>query len=232
MRGLPLGEQRTDKPDISIARQVCGQILTWFGIVGGALTLANHLSNFITLADWMHSLASDFSEITYGFWNCLAKLLGFSIPRSLSPLLSFIFFCTGITVGTKLNTKPNETKDALCGTSMASMFMEVMYSILLAVFFVAYSSASDHRNVWILLFAILFSASLINVVFWRVSSILSRKRTLNGYLEVMKLLVVIGCINVLLTINVAVIRKRIRRVGGIARNLLCHATHARYLRPI
>src|SRR5215471_11207203 len=110
MRGGAMGQRSTDKPRIPLARELCGQIIVWIGIVGGALTLVNHWGNFITLADWMHSPASHFSEIMYSFWNSLAKLLGFSIPRSLSPLLSFNFSYIGITVGTKLNTKSNETK--------------------------------------------------------------------------------------------------------------------------
>jgi hypothetical protein len=35
-------EQNAKKPDITVARELRGQILVWFGIVGGAMTIANH----------------------------------------------------------------------------------------------------------------------------------------------------------------------------------------------
>src|SRR5262249_6838821 len=71
----------------------------------------------------------------------------------------------------------------------------------LAIFLAVYSGASDQSNLWIFLFVIIFTASLINVVYWRARSIISQMRTSNGYLDLMTLLVAIGCINVSLTIN-------------------------------
>ena len=175
-------------------KQIPGQMLVWFGIVGGALTVVNNWSNFITLADWTHWLVIHFSEIMYRFWNDLANLLGYSVSRGLSLLLSFIFFYICITVGTKLNAKQNDSEGELCNATVASMFMEIMYLIILAIFLEVYSGASDQSNLWIFLFVIIFTASLINVVYWRARSIISQMRTSNGYLNLMTLLVAIGCI--------------------------------------
>ncbi len=75
------------------------EVLTWFGIVGGALTIVNHWTNFITLADWMHWVVSHFAELTLKFWLELGALFHLEIPKGISGLLSMIAFYLSIALG-------------------------------------------------------------------------------------------------------------------------------------
>jgi len=86
--------QRTS--EISLAREMRGQIFAWIGIVGGALTIVNHWSNFITLADWMHWLVGNFSKMLHEFWQLL---IGFPISTELSGSLTFLAFFASLSVG-------------------------------------------------------------------------------------------------------------------------------------
>jgi TIR domain len=44
------------------------EVLTWIGIVGGALTLFTNLSSVLKLADWARMLVEHWQEWTYAFW--------------------------------------------------------------------------------------------------------------------------------------------------------------------
>jgi hypothetical protein len=45
------------------------QALTWFGIIGGAVTLFSNLNGVLNLADWARWLTSHWHELTTGFWT-------------------------------------------------------------------------------------------------------------------------------------------------------------------
>lgn len=79
-----------------MVREIRGQFLVWFGIVGGAMTIANHLSDFVTVADWMHWLVGNFSEMLYEFWRLL---IGVPISKELASSLNFLVFFTSLSVG-------------------------------------------------------------------------------------------------------------------------------------
>jgi len=44
------------------------ELLTWFGIIGGALTLFTNLNAVLKLADWARDLAKGWKEWTHAFW--------------------------------------------------------------------------------------------------------------------------------------------------------------------
>src|SRR5947209_17941853 len=44
------------------------QILTWSGIVGGAITIFGNLREFLNLADWARWLVTHWSELTHAIW--------------------------------------------------------------------------------------------------------------------------------------------------------------------
>lgn len=77
-------------------KEIRGQFLAWFGIVGGAMTVANHLSDFVTVADWMHWLVGNFSAMLYEFWRLL---IGIPISKELASSLNFLVFFTSLSIG-------------------------------------------------------------------------------------------------------------------------------------
>jgi hypothetical protein len=81
-------------------KEIRGQLFTWFGIVGGALTIVNHWSNFITLADWMHVLVQHWAEWLHGFWNLIGSIFGIRVSRQVASGLSITGFFLFITIGT------------------------------------------------------------------------------------------------------------------------------------
>ncbi len=92
-------EQDTDRAGISLAREIRGQIFVWVGIVGGALTIVNHWSNFLSLADWTRWLANNWGSLTHEFWSFIGNSLGIHISRSASYVLSFMSFYISLSFG-------------------------------------------------------------------------------------------------------------------------------------
>jgi hypothetical protein len=127
-------EQGAGKPAISVAREMRGQIFVWFGIVGGALTIVNHWSNFVTLADWMHWLVEHWTFMLNTVWNWLLSLLGIKFSKELASLLSLLVFYSGLTAGTVLlsDNKKNPIPD-LKALGISFLFVPIFLVIILSL---------------------------------------------------------------------------------------------------
>jgi hypothetical protein len=68
------------------------ELLTWFGIVGGALTLFGNLGTVLKLADWARLLVQNWREWTHAFWVWVFGWLGIHLPPYWTPVLSFLLF--------------------------------------------------------------------------------------------------------------------------------------------
>ena len=68
------------------------ELLTWVGIVGGALTLFTNLGAVLKLADWARVLVDHWREWTHAFWVWAFGWLGIHLPWRLAPVLSFLLF--------------------------------------------------------------------------------------------------------------------------------------------
>jgi hypothetical protein len=68
------------------------EVLTWIGIVGGALTLFTNLSAVLKLADWARLLVQSWKEWTHAFWLWAFGWLGIHLAPELTPILSFLLF--------------------------------------------------------------------------------------------------------------------------------------------
>jgi hypothetical protein len=75
------------------------ELLTWFGIVGGALTLFTNFSSFLKLADWARLLVQHWKEWTNAFWVWAFGWLGIHLPPEWTPVLSFLLFAALLTIG-------------------------------------------------------------------------------------------------------------------------------------
>jgi hypothetical protein len=81
------------------------EILTWVGIVGGALTLFGNLDAVLKLADWARLLVQNWKEWTHAFWLWAFGWLGIHLPPEYTPVLSFLLFGSLLTIGQAVQFK-------------------------------------------------------------------------------------------------------------------------------
>jgi hypothetical protein len=75
------------------------ELLTWVGIVGGALTLFTNLGAVLKLADWARVLVEHWREWTHAFWVWAFGWVGIHVPLEWTPVLSFLLFGSLLTIG-------------------------------------------------------------------------------------------------------------------------------------
>jgi hypothetical protein len=75
------------------------ELLTWLGIVGGALTLFGNLDAVLKLADWAGVLVQHWKEWTHAFWVWAFGWLGIHLPPYWTPVLSFLLFGVLLAIG-------------------------------------------------------------------------------------------------------------------------------------
>ncbi len=85
--------------------------LTWFGIIGGAITLFTSLKGLVTLADWARLLVEHWTEWTHAIWSWVASFLKIELPAEWSPVLTFLLFVTSTIFGTSLASKQSSMLD-------------------------------------------------------------------------------------------------------------------------
>ena len=67
------------------------EVLTWWGIIGGAVTLFTALSAVLKLADWARLLVQGWKEWTHAFWLWAFAWLGIHLAPEWTPVLSFVW---------------------------------------------------------------------------------------------------------------------------------------------
>jgi hypothetical protein len=85
------------------------EILTWFGRVGGALTLFGSLDAVLKLADWARLLVQNWKEWTHGFWLWAFRWLGIHLPPEWTLVLSFLLFGSLLTIGQAVRSPKAKT---------------------------------------------------------------------------------------------------------------------------
>ena len=75
------------------------EVLTWIGIVGGALTLFTNLGAVLKLADWARVLVQHWKEWTHAFWVWVFSWLEIHLSLFWSAVLSFMLFWSLLTIG-------------------------------------------------------------------------------------------------------------------------------------
>jgi hypothetical protein len=98
------GGQSGDRPGISVARKIRGQIFVWTGIIGGALTIASQWSQFVKLAGWMHRFAEYWRLILNKFWFVIGFPFDVTIENDVALTLSLYVFLVLLSAGTIINT--------------------------------------------------------------------------------------------------------------------------------
>jgi TIR domain len=75
------------------------ELLTWWGIIGGAITLFVAISTTLKLADWARVLVEHWKEWTHAFWVWAFGWLGIHLPPGSPPILSFLLFGSLLAIG-------------------------------------------------------------------------------------------------------------------------------------
>lgn len=77
-------------------------ILTWLGIVGGAITLFNSVSGLVELAKWVRLLLDNWIFLTHAFWSAVFQVFNLRVPNLWVHPLTFIGFMLTTIVGSRL----------------------------------------------------------------------------------------------------------------------------------
>jgi len=75
------------------------ELLTWWGIIGGALTLFTAISATLKLADWVRILVHHWKEWTHAFWVWVFGWLEIHVEPEWTPVLSFLLFGSLLIIG-------------------------------------------------------------------------------------------------------------------------------------
>lgn len=122
---LPFGEMHTgdigeapqcvvnylSKPQVSqpahrlALKSLRARFLTWCGIAGGALTLFTNLGSVLALADWARAIILHWRVWTHAVWFWLLAWIGMSVPREITPALTFVAFTIMLAAGANLSSK-------------------------------------------------------------------------------------------------------------------------------
>jgi hypothetical protein len=115
-------------------KDIRGQVLVWFGIVGTTLTIISQASKFITLSNWTASVAQRWTTILHNFWNTISTFLGKEGALGISALLFLASLAFGlILVEHRLNANIRKFYLAI----LIVLFIPISFAIATIVYFVA-----------------------------------------------------------------------------------------------
>jgi hypothetical protein len=78
------------------------QVLTWFGVIGGAITVFSGLRGVLDLAAWANWIVSHWQAWTQMLWQWLFTLLQIGLPPYWAPLLTFSSFAIMVAIGQRV----------------------------------------------------------------------------------------------------------------------------------
>jgi hypothetical protein len=113
------------------------EILTWIGIVGGALTLFGMLDAVLKLAPWARLLVENWKEWTHTFWLWAFGWLGIHLSLQWPPVLSFLLFWSLLIIGqavkSKIATTDQTSVDEYNGKSFRLMSWRTLLFVICLV---------------------------------------------------------------------------------------------------
>jgi hypothetical protein len=86
-------------PWASLTKGFKWELLSWWGIIGGAITLFVAISTTLKLADWTRVLVQHWKEWTHAFWVWAFDWLGIHLPPYWAPVLTFLSFGSFLIIG-------------------------------------------------------------------------------------------------------------------------------------
>jgi TIR domain len=77
------------------------QVLTWIGIVGGAITIFTHLREVLWLAEWAKLLVANWQSLTVAFWQFWLGWIGIRLSATAALGLSLATFTIAVAIGAR-----------------------------------------------------------------------------------------------------------------------------------
>lgn len=173
-------------------------VLTWFGIVGGALTIVNHWTNFITLSDWAHWLVGHFSLLMHQFWEQVGAIFRIRISKETSSWLTLLLFYFSMSYSSLLSV-PNrlEFLQAIRGFwtyLLTIIIVSIMISCMFAYHMSTLWQAATTLAIIVLSFELLFN------VYLRERQIILRKAEVGFATESLNVFLTLAIYSLLLAI--------------------------------
>jgi len=111
------------------------ELLTWWGIIGGAITLFTAISATLKLADWARVLVQSWKQWTHAFWVWAFGWLGIHLPPVLTPLLSFLSFGSLLAIGQAIQFRRTRKTQPLVDKYQGKSFHLISWRPILYVVF-------------------------------------------------------------------------------------------------
>jgi hypothetical protein len=137
----------------TVTRTIRLQVLTWTGIIGGAVTIFSSLRGLFNLADWAHWIVSHWHEWTQAFWASALSWIGLHVHPAFAPPLSFTVFLVMVVVGTVLRTETPAYSDGRSRVTrskaqlLKSIAARVGIYLICCVVFFAIAAAATFNHV-------------------------------------------------------------------------------------
>ena len=85
-----------------LGASVRSEVLMWFGIVGGAITLFTNLRGVLQLADWARVLVDNWRALAHALWSNIGALFNIAVTADQAIALNCYTFFLALILGTRL----------------------------------------------------------------------------------------------------------------------------------
>jgi hypothetical protein len=109
------------------------ELLTWWGIIGGAITLFVAISTTLKLADWASWLVEHWKALSHAFWVWAFGWLGIHVPAVWTPVLSFLLFGSLLTIGQAIKYNRSINNESTVDKNQGKAFRLMSWCTLLFV---------------------------------------------------------------------------------------------------
>src|SRR5262245_42208991 len=127
-----------------LAKGLKWELLTWWGIIGGAIALFVAISTTLKLADWARWLVEHWKEWTHDFLVWAFGWLGLHLPPEWIPVLSFLLFWLFLTIGQVVKFKSTvetlSTRDKYQGRAFRFTSAQMLGCLVIMVMFLGFFS--------------------------------------------------------------------------------------------
>jgi hypothetical protein len=116
-------------PDVT-ASNIKGVVLSWFGIVGGAITLFSNVSTLLDIANWARWLVYQWKLWTLAIWQFMLSWAQIEVSAFMASLLSLIFFIGVLALSVRIRSGERPNIRNAFGFGQEGAFRRVIYLLL------------------------------------------------------------------------------------------------------
>ncbi len=142
----------------AVWKKVRYEALTWFGIIGSAITIAGNFSSFLKLANWLRSFTHNFSDVMVSLWSALASIMHLKVSLAVANLLSLFLFFLSLILGSIVLAKG--TRKRFSKLQLSAMLFSIASSAFASYLVTDHNFNGYWPFVWLTL-TIVFSLSVV-----------------------------------------------------------------------